>query len=146
MRHVGTYIRRRAAAVLTALAIVGVATGSAEASSAARNDAPTRTGAVVLDGERGLLDLGSAHERVRGGESARLGVDRPELTSSYRGHGVNHEPGSHTGLAHKDPARIGLQMVARRERRKGADSPAPFRDQVFYLVAGAGFEPATFGL
>jgi 2-keto-4-pentenoate hydratase/2-oxohepta-3-ene-1,7-dioic acid hydratase in catechol pathway len=29
--------------------------------------------AVVLDGERRLLDLGSAHERVRGGESAALG-------------------------------------------------------------------------
>jgi 2-keto-4-pentenoate hydratase/2-oxohepta-3-ene-1,7-dioic acid hydratase in catechol pathway len=28
--------------------------------------------AVVLDGERRLLDLGSAHERVRGGESAAL--------------------------------------------------------------------------
>ena len=36
MRHVGTYTRRRAAAVLTALAILGVATGSAEASSAAQ--------------------------------------------------------------------------------------------------------------
>jgi pimeloyl-ACP methyl ester carboxylesterase len=35
---VGSYIRRRAAAVLAALAIVGVATGSTEASSAARND------------------------------------------------------------------------------------------------------------
>jgi hypothetical protein len=44
MRHVGTYTRRRAAAVLTALAIVGVATGSAEASSAARDDAPARAG------------------------------------------------------------------------------------------------------
>jgi hypothetical protein len=31
--------------------------------------------AVVVDDERRLLDLGSAHERVRRGESARLGVD-----------------------------------------------------------------------
>ncbi|MGH6691895.1 MAG: hypothetical protein ACREF4_14595, partial [Gammaproteobacteria bacterium] len=42
MRHVGTYTRRRAAAVLTALAMVGVASGSADASSAASNDAPAR--------------------------------------------------------------------------------------------------------
>jgi pimeloyl-ACP methyl ester carboxylesterase len=51
MQHVRTRIRRRAAAGLAALAIAGMATGSAEASSAARTDAPT--GAAGTEASRG---------------------------------------------------------------------------------------------
>jgi pimeloyl-ACP methyl ester carboxylesterase len=51
MRHTGVSVGRRAAAVLTALAIVGVATGSAAASPAAGNDAPAT--AAVTEASRG---------------------------------------------------------------------------------------------
>jgi hypothetical protein len=76
-----------------------------------------------------------------GASVARVPEPRPEMSHSYRSHRVKYLPGLHTVRCQTVAKSLILALRAKTSHKaKGPDFRA------FSMVAGAGFEPATFGL